>query len=140
VRVIIDSTVLVSIFSDKDKFHRFGLDVFSNILDKKIEPVIPTFAVVETCGLIGRKFGQHLAAIVEDQLSTWVDNGMLLVKELTLDRMKYATEDAIRFGLKGADAVFVALTKEIGAKLITFDDKVEKKVAGKIGIYKIKVD
>lgn len=136
-RVVVDSTVLVSLFSDKDKFHKSGLDIFTNILDKKIEPVIPNFAVIETCGLIGRKFGQHLAAAVEDQLNTWMDNSMFSVKELTLDRMKYATEDAIKFGLKGADAVFVALTKEMNAKLVTFDDKLERKLAGKIKIYRI---
>lgn len=66
-----------------------------------------------------------------------MDNSMFSVKELTLDRMKYATEDAIKFGLKGADAVFVALTKEMNAKLVTFDDKLERKLAGKIKIYRI---
>jgi len=136
-KVVIDSTVLVSMFSDKDKFHKLGLDVFSKIVDKKIEPIIPTLAIPETCGLIGRMFGNQLASIVKDQLNTWIENGIVLVKELTLERMKYATEDAITFGLKGADAVFVALTKESDASLATFDDGLKKRVKEKIKLFEI---
>ena len=134
-RVVIDSTILVSIFSDTDKFHKCGLDIFSKIIDKKIEAIIPTFAVPETCGMIGRVFDKHLGAIVEDQLNTWIDNGMLSAKELTLDRMRYATEDAIMFGLKGADAVFVSLAKETDAKLATFDKNLKDKIKRNIKLF-----
>lgn len=136
-RVVIDSTILVSIFSDTDKFHKCGLDIFSKIIDKKIEAVIPTFAVPETCGMIGRVFDKHLGEIVEDHLNTLIDNGMFSVKELTLDRMRYSTEDAIMFGLKGADAVFVALTKEMNAKLATFDQNLKDKIKRNIKLFEI---
>lgn len=136
-RVVVDSTVLVSIFSDEDKFHNLGLDIFSKILEKKIEAIVPTLATPETCGMIGRVFGKHLGEIVEEQLNTWIENGMLSVKELTLDRMKNATESAIFFELKGADAVFVSLTKELDVSLATFDDRVKKKVKEKVKLFEI---
>lgn len=140
VRVVLDSTVVFSIFHEKDPFHHLGMKIFNQFMDKKIEVFIPTLAIPEVCGAIKRETKNYkLSMIVQSQLEGWIENNVISVRELTIERMKYATEDAIEFGLKGADAVFVALTKEMNAKLATFDDKLEKKVAGKIGIYKIKV-
>jgi len=136
-KVVLDSTVLVSIFSDVDKFHEKGFSIYSDILDKKIDAVIPTLALPETCGVIRRSFGEHAATIVEDQLTTLVDNSMISAKELSIERMKKAVESTIRFSIKGGDAVFVSLAEEDGTPLATFDEKLKKKLKGKAKLYKM---
>jgi len=135
-RVVLDSTVLISIFSDKDKFHSDGMKIFSSIMDKKIKPIIPTLALPEICGAIRRNFNTRLAEIVENQLNTWITNEFLSIKELNLERMKLSTETAIGCNLKGADAVFVSLAKEFKAELVTFDREVTNKIKGKVKLLK----
>lgn len=134
-RVVVDTTVLVSIFSDKDKFHKLGMKIYSDILDKRIEPIIPTLAFPETCGVIKRTLGEHIAIMAEDNLSLLIDNEVLKAEELTIERMKKAVESAIRHSIKGGDAVFVSLTEELGARLATFDGEILKKMKDRV--YKI---
>lgn len=136
-KVVLDSSVFVSMFSDEDKFHDIGRDIFLKIIEKKIEPIVPTLALPEICGVFRRNFGLHLAMIVEDRINSLIDSNMLFVKELTIERMRAATEDAIRFGLKGGDAVFVSLTRELKVQFLTFDDNVKRKIMSKIKLFEM---
>jgi predicted nucleic acid-binding protein len=137
-RVLLDSTIIFSIFHEKDPFHHLGMEIFNQFMSKKIEAFIPTLAMPEVCGAMKRETNDYkISMIVQSQLDGWIENNIISVKELTTDRMKYATEDAIEFGLKGADAVFVSLARELDAPLATFDDGVKKKIRGKIKLFKI---
>lgn len=135
-RVVLDSSVIFSMFFERDKFHSESKKIFSKIILKEIEPVVPNFAIAEVCGAVRRSTDDlHLAMIMEDTLNTWVDSNVLDAKELTSIRMKSATEIAIGFGLKGGDAVFVSLAKELDVKFLTFDEEIKKKVKNKIKLY-----
>ena len=136
-RVVLDSTILVSIFSDHDRFHEKALAMYLDIFDEKIEAIVPTLALPETCGLIRRFFGEQLAIMVEDQLMTLIENDMISVKDLTEDRMEKSVESAIRFSIKGGDAIFVSLAEETDAQLATFDDELKKKIKDKVNLTKI---
>ncbi len=136
-KLVLDSTVLVSIFSDQDKFHEKGFSIYSDILDRKLDAEIPTLALPETCGVIRRSFGEHIAIIVEDQLTTLVENSIISAEELTIERMKKAVEVAIRFSIKGGDAVFVSLAEEESIPLATFDEKLKEKIKGRVKLFKM---
>lgn len=115
------------------------MKIFDQFMAKKIEVIIPTLAMPEVCGAMKRETKDYkLSMIVQSQLGGWIENNIIFVKELTIERMKYATEDAIGFGLKGADAVFIALTKEMDARLATFDRSLKDKVKKKIKLFEIK--
>jgi len=138
VRVVLDSTVIFSIFYEKDTFHQLGMEIFDQFINREIEAFIPTLAMPEVCGAMKRETKDHkISMIVESQLEGWIENGMISAKELTLDRMKYATEDAIRFGLKGADAVFIALAKELDASLATFDKSLKEKIGRSVKFFEV---
>jgi predicted nucleic acid-binding protein len=123
-------------FFERDKFYSEGREIFFKIIMKEIEPVVPNFAIAEVCGAVRRFTNNlHLAMIVEDILNTWVDSNILDAKDFTADRMKLTTETAIRFSLKGGDAVFVSLAKELGIAFLTFDEEIKKKIKGKIKLY-----
>lgn len=137
-RVVLDSTVIFSIFYEKDTFHQLGMEIFDQFINREIEAFIPTLAMPEVCGAMKRETKDHkISMIVESQLEGWIENGMISAKELTLDRMKYATEDAIRFGLKGADAVFIALAKELDASLATFDKSLKEKIGRSVKFFEV---
>ncbi|MBI2971399.1 MAG: PIN domain-containing protein [Candidatus Aenigmarchaeota archaeon] len=123
-------------FSDKDKFHDAGLSVYSAVLDKKIEAIAPALALPEICGVIRRSFGEQPAHMVEDKLLTLTENKLVEIKELTMERMKMSAETAIRFGIKGGDAVFVSLAEEFNAQLTTFDEELKKKIKDKVKLFK----
>ncbi len=98
---------------------------------------MPSLALPETCGVIRRVFGGYLAIIVRDKLLALTENKLVEVKELTMERMKMSAETAIRFGIKGGDAVFVSLAEEYSAQLVTFDEALKKKIKGKVKLFKI---
>ncbi len=138
-KVILDSTVLFSIFYERDKWHKEGMKIFSQFMNKEIEAVIPTLAPPEVCGAMRRETGNYkLAAIIESQLQGWIENGILSAKELTMERMNYSIESAIRYSLKGSDSVFVSLAEESGAELATFDNDIIKKMDDRVKLFKIK--
>lgn len=137
-RVILDSTVLFSIFYNKDKWHKSGMEIFDKFMTKKIEAIIPTLAIPEVCGAMKRETGDYkLPIIAEAQLVSWAEAGLISIKELTMDRMKSATESAIEYSLKGADSVFVGLTKELKGELATFDSGIIDKVKGKVKLFRV---
>jgi predicted nucleic acid-binding protein len=137
-KVVLDSTVIFSIFHEKDPFHHLGMEIFNQFMSKKIEVFLPTLAMPEVCGAMKRETKDYkISMIVQSQLEGWIENNIISVKDLTTDRMKYATEDAIEFGLKGADAVFVALAKEMDAKLATFDGNLKDKIKRNIKLFEI---
>lgn len=43
----------------------------------------------------------------------------------------------MEFGLKGADAIRVALAKELKIKFLTLDEEVKEKVRNKVGLLEI---
>jgi len=136
VRVVLDSSVLFSMFFEGDKFNPKGKEVLFKIVNKELEPTIPTLAVPEVCGAIRRiTKDSKLAQIIEDRLNFWIDSKMFDVKELTIERMKSSTQDAIMFSLKGADAVFVSLAHELKTDFLTFDEGIKKKIKGKIKLF-----
>lgn len=111
------------------------MQIYSDILDKKLEPIIPTLAFPETCGVIRRVLGEHIAVMTENNLGLLMDNEVIRVEELTIERMKKAAESAIRYSMKGGDAIFVSLAEEFDAKIATFDNEITEKAKNRI--YKV---
>ena len=97
-----------------------------------------SLAVPEVCGAMRRETGDYkLSMIIESQLHAWIDAGIISVKELTVDRMKTATESAITYSLKGPDSIFVGLTEEMKGELATFDKGIIDKIKGKVKLFKM---
>jgi len=126
---VIDSCVFISAFCKTDPNHENGKKILEEIIDGKIEAVIPTIAMPEVCGVIRRITGSvEMANEVKKELEDLINSGLLKVEELTKRRMKEASEIAIRLGVKGADAIFISLARELNAELVTFDNEIKKKI------------
>jgi predicted nucleic acid-binding protein len=51
--------------------------------------------------------------------------------------MAAAVEKAIKFNLRGGDAIFVSLAREFNTSFLTFDEEVKRKIIGKIKLFEI---
>jgi len=132
--LVIDTSFFTNLFIDTDTFHKEAKEILHKLLIKKENFFIPTLLGPELLGTIARRTNTHFAEIVEDIFSSWIGN-FVFAKELSKDSMNLAIDSAIRYGLKGGDAVFVSLAKELNADLLTFDEEVKKKIKGKIKLY-----
>lgn len=135
--VVADSCVFVSLFVQKDINHREAIEILKNASEKGVKFLIPTLALPEVCGAIARVTGdKRYAREVKKKMEKWIEIGFLVVKELTLKRMELACEASIELGIKGADAVFISLTKEFNAEFLSFDKEVNRKIKNKVKLYK----
>jgi predicted nucleic acid-binding protein len=126
---VIDSCVFISAFCEADPKHAEAQKIMKKIIEGEIRAVIPTLALPEVCGIIRRLTGSvKFASEVKEEMERWINEGLLKVEELTKSRMEESSKIVIQFGVKGADAVFISLAKEINAKLITFDEEIKSKL------------
>ena len=129
--VIVDSCVFISLFA-KDKNWKKALTLIE-LMKEGEKIVIPSLLLPEVCGAIKRiTQDRKLAEIVFETIIGWINSGMISVEELNEKRMRKAALIAIEFGIKGGDAIFVSLAKELHAKLFTFDEKLRRKVKKEI--------
>ena len=129
--VIVDSCVFISLFA-KDKNWKKAL-ILIELMKEGEKIVIPSLLLPEVCGAIRRiTQDRKLAEIVFETIIGWINSGIISVEELNEKRMRKAAFIAIEFGIKGGDAIFVSLAKELHGKLFTFDEKLRRKVKGEI--------
>lgn len=136
-RVTIDSSFFVSLFLNGDENHKEATEIFETLISKDHEKNTTLLALPEVVGVIRRRTNSvNFAYVAEETLKGWM-GGMIDFKELTNDRVFLAVETAVRFGLKGADAIFVSLAKELDSSLLTFDKEIINKVKGKVKLFKV---
>ena len=133
--IVIDSSFIVSVFLENERNSKKAKEIFHDLLLKKDDIFVPTLLGPEVLGTIRRNTGDlRFCEIVEDKLNYWFDN-MIHLKDLTRDSMNSAIETSIRLGLRGADAIFVSLAKDLNAEFLTFDEEVKKKIKDKVKLY-----
>ena len=124
---VIDASVWVSFFLESDSFHSKARDLIRSFAQAPGETMrIPTLAMVEVAGTISRVTNSPILAnksihIMED----------LGVEIYDLDEVlaKLATELASQLAVKGADAVYIALARDLADSLVTFDKQQRERAA-----------
>ena len=108
------------------------------MIDREIRAVVPTLLLPEVCGAIRRVTKKpDFSRNVKKEIESWMDAKMVSVKELNKKRMHLSSEAAIDLGIKGADAVFASLAKELNVKFLTFDEELRKRLRGRIKLLEI---
>jgi len=75
------------------------------------------------------------AIAVRNELVRWEDMDFITFSELTSKRRNEAAELAVRFGLRGMDAIVVQTAKEKNRALITFDEEMAEKAKPVVEVY-----
>jgi len=125
---VIDACVFISMFNENDPNHNKAIKILEEIIDKKLKAIIPALTLPEVCGAVARSLNKKIAKEIREKIESWIESGLIHVEELTKNRAKNAAEIAIKLGLKGSDAIYVALAKEFNTQLLTFDKEIKRKL------------
>lgn len=116
---IIDASVYVSLSNEADRYYQRSLDWFESALRNGERIAAPNLLLVEVGASIRRLTGSHrLAQRVVQSLQ---DNELIDLLPLTSARSESAARLAASTGVRGADAVYLALAEELDDVLVTLD-------------------
>ncbi len=114
----IDANVFVSARNRSESQQADSSRFLGRVVQASFSVFCPTLVVPETAAAIARPTGNiTLANAVVLQIENFPD---LLLIGLTQDRARQAADITTLYGLRGADAVYVALAQELGTTLITW--------------------
>lgn len=117
----VDANVFVSASAPADVFHGDSNTFLSRVRRTQISVSCPSLLLPETASGIMRPSGNALAA--QAAVATIQTFPGLHLFPLTEQRAEQAAQIALNYGLRGADAVYVAMAQELGTTLITWDNE-----------------
>jgi predicted nucleic acid-binding protein len=116
---VVDASVWVALNHADDPAHGRAVAWFEWVRARDEPLVAPTLLSSEVAGAMRRLTGQEGPALkVVDQLTTL---GVIDLIVLDQQRARQAAELAAASGVRGADAVYLALAREREDVLVTFD-------------------
>lgn len=132
--VALDSSVFVSALVKGDKFRPVARLIMEKIFLGEYRAIASVVVRVEVCGAISKRSGLDKAIMAEKELFRWESMNFIGYSELTIKRMKEATELAIKLEIRGMDAIVVQVAKERKRTLITFDEEMAEKARAAVKV------
>jgi predicted nucleic acid-binding protein len=129
---VIDASVWVAFFLESDTFHARARKLIHSFARDQGETIrIPTLALVEVAGTLSRV---TRSSILANKSIHVIEALGVEVYDLDEPLTKLATELASQLAIKGADAVYVALARDLADSLVTFDKQQSERAAKIIDI------
>lgn len=116
---VIDASVYVSLANEADRYHERCLAWFESSLHKADTLSAPGLLLVEVAAAIRRLTDS--SKLARQAVLGIQDTEEIELFPLTSKRSEAAAEVAARTGVRGADAVYLALAAELDEPLITLD-------------------
>ncbi len=116
---VIDASVFVALVHEGDRYHQQSLRWYESSLRAGVHLAAPSLLVVEVAAAIRRLTGSE--SLAERVISELVGAGDVEFFPLTSKRSATAARVAIETGVRGADAVYLGLARELGESLVTLD-------------------
>ncbi len=132
--VTVDSSVLVSALLPHDQHSPKGRAVLARHFNGEYVNVTSITVPIEVTCAIARRAGEAKARIARSQLSRWEELELMQFEPLTAERAEDALKEGMKLRLKGMDAVVVAIAREAGRPLITFDEEMAKRAAREVKV------
>jgi predicted nucleic acid-binding protein len=121
-RVTIDASVWLAALWAHEPGYAAAAQVLAEIDRQQIRMVQPMLFLPEVCGAVRRRTGsEDMAAALTDVL---LRSPLMTMSPLTLDVATESAACAVRLGLRGADACYVATSRLEQTTLITLDIEV----------------
>ena len=118
---VVDASPWVGRFVSTDKIHRQSYDWLLDRLNNLDVLVMPILALAEIGGAVARRNRSEVNGIDAVEMVRILPNVELVDLDPQLGLASAAV--AARLGLKGADAVYVAVASQYGLPLVTWDDE-----------------
>jgi len=122
----VDSNMLVAALLKEDKFNKTAYTEFRQMVKGKVIFHASRLVPVEVCGAINRRVGNIDAAKAQIIINSLIRKGNIKVYDLNESRMHRATNIALNYRLRGADAVIVQIAQELKLPIIAYDNEVNK--------------
>ncbi len=117
--VVVDASVWLSRLVEGDEFHAAAKRWMDNQREQGATFVSPSLLLAEVGGVISRVTGKpELAASAVEKIASLPDVRIVEMDKLLIDE---ASSVAAKYGLRGADSVYVAVASRLGIPLVTFD-------------------
>lgn len=124
---VLDASVCAALVHERDRFHEPATRWLKGALDENRALLAPTLLLAEVAGALTRVSSRDLGLRSAQVLASIAQLGL---EPLSHDRGIRAAEIAADCGLRGPDAVYLALAEETGEPLITFDREQAERGAG----------
>ncbi len=124
--LVVDSSVFIAAFKVGDPFHSQAHEIIEQV-GVKYRAFVSCLVAVEVVGAIARVVGPRHAELVRKRFASWVKGGFFVIEELNKKRADDAQLIAIKYRLRGADAVIVQLASEKKCRLASFDSEIMQK-------------
>ena len=133
--VVVDASIWVARLVPQDVFHEASKSWLAAQRADHVELVSPSLLLTEVAGAVARRTGDaELAKRAVEQLNALP--GLRLVQ--MDDRLvQQAAQLAAELGLRGADALYVAVAFQLGIPLASLDDEQKQRATYKISIINI---
>jgi predicted nucleic acid-binding protein len=124
--LVVDSSVFIAAFKVGDPFHNQAHQIIEQI-GVKYRAFVSCLVPVEVVGAIARMVGPKHAERIRKRFASWAKGGFFAIEELNKKRADEAQLIAIKYRLRGADAVIVQLASEKKCRLASFDGEILQK-------------
>jgi predicted nucleic acid-binding protein len=119
VRYTVDASVFVNAFNPLEEGHAKSLAILSAIQERGDPVIVPALLVPEIASAVARATDDSDAAIQYAHATAALPH--LTLVSLTTAVARQAAELAATHGLRGADAVYVAVARRYGTTLVSRD-------------------
>jgi predicted nucleic acid-binding protein len=116
---VIDASVYVALINANEKAHDQSWQWFQAVIKNEEALYAPAIILPEVAAAISRGTGDpNLAHEIVDQLK---DSRLITLQPITQVLAKLAAKHALKYKIRGCDAVYVALADQMETALITLD-------------------
>jgi len=128
---IVDASVLVAYYIVDDAGHGAARRWFGASGRESERLSAPTLVVSEVVGAVRRRTDEVTAARVMQQVRR---PGFLDLRVVTAALADRAAESALAMRLRGCDAIYVALARDLDDELVTFDQEQLERAAAAVRV------
>lgn len=133
--IVIDASVIVAAYFEKEKFNKAAKNFFNKFTAKQETALIPEIALVEIASAIARGAKNPNYAINFCEELRKFPNFLYIPIDESLSKL--AVQIAGKFYLRGADAIYTALAYKYQAGLATLDLEQKEKSSKIIKIIEV---
>lgn len=119
--IVVDASVWVAFFIPADIAHRASFTWISQHTANGGKVIAPAILLTEVAAAISRRLEQPDTALHTANTLEQLPSAAFIAMDSTL--MKEATNIAARLGIRGADAIYVAVAKQLDIPLLTLDEE-----------------
>jgi len=125
--MVLDASVWVAALIKKEQHHAESALFLSRLVQDRRTAYVPVLVLAEVAGAIARQ--SRDAARAETGLRFLRTQGWLSIQPLTESQGETAAAIAAQQFLRGADAVYAALARQLGTALVTWDMELVERAA-----------